>query len=147
MTLSDANLPVTFNAPRSDPCKPGSLLSLRCIIVDDNERFLEAARASLGDRDLTIVGTANTGEEALRRVGELRPDVVLVDIGLGEESGFDVARALVERYPDLESKVILISTRTEDDYADMIDGSPAVGFITKAKLSAGTIRSLVSAGG
>jgi len=146
MTLSDANLPVTFNAPRSDPCKPGALLSLRCIIVDDNERFLEAARASLGDRDLEIVATANTGEEALRRVGELRPDVVLVDIGLGEESGFDVAQALVQRYPDLESRVILISTRTEDDYAEMIEGSPAVGFITKAKLSAGAIRKLVRAG-
>ena len=145
MTLSDANLPVTFNAPRSDPCKPGRLLSLRCLIVDDSDRFLEAARATLGDPSLEIVGTANTSEQALRSVEELRPDVVLVDVGLGKESGFDLAQTLVERYPELESSVILISTRTEDDYADMIKSSPAVGFITKTKLSAGAIRQLVSA--
>ena len=121
-------------------------MSLRCLIVDDNKRFLEVARASLGDSGLEIVATATTSEEALRSVEELQPDVVLVDIGLGAESGFDLARALTDTFPRLVSRVVLISTRSEDDYAEMIEGSPAAGFITKAKLSPRAIRKLVSPG-
>ena len=121
-------------------------MTLRCLIVDDNERFLEAARASLDGDKLEIVGTATTSEQALRSVEELRPEVVLVDIGLGKESGFDLARTLVGRYPWLGSSVVLISTRAEDDYADLIEGSPAVGFITKTKLSARAIHKLVRSG-
>ena len=122
-------------------------MALRCFIVDDSEPFLEAASASLNRRKLEIVGTATTGEQALRRVEELRPDVVLVDVSLGKESGFDLARTLVDNYPWLGSRIILISTRTEDDYADMIESSAAVGFLPKSKLSATAIHKLVSAGG
>jgi two-component system, NarL family, nitrate/nitrite response regulator NarL len=121
-------------------------LSLRCLIVDDNERFLEVARASLGDPGLEIVATATTSEEAFRSVEEHQPDVVLIDIGLGAESGFDLARTLTDTFPRLVSSVVLISTRSEDDYAEMIEGSPAAGFITKAKLSPRAIRELVSPG-
>jgi DNA-binding NarL/FixJ family response regulator len=121
-------------------------LKVRCLIVDDNERFLEAARATLGDAELEIVATATTSDEALRSVEDLQPDVVLVDIGLGAESGFDLARTLIDRFPRLASSVVLISTRSEDDYAEMIESSPAVGFITKTKLSPRAIRKLVSTG-
>ena len=76
----------------------------------------------------------------LRQARELRPDVALVDISLGAESGFDIGRQIT---PHVRS-VILISSRDEDDYAELIAGSPAVGFLSKAELSADAIRRLLT---
>jgi DNA-binding NarL/FixJ family response regulator len=119
---------------------------IRCLIVDDNERFLEVARSSLSRDSIDVVGTATTSAEAMRKAAELRPNVVLVDIGLGEESGFDLARRLAEGFPDLYSGIVLISTRSEEDYTDLIASSPAVGFLSKSRLSATAVRALVSPG-
>lgn len=123
------------------------LVALRCLIVDDSARFLEAVRLSLGGQEIEIVGTATASADALRQVEELRPDAVLVDISLGDESGFELAERLVDRHPWLGSRVVLISTRAEDDFADLIETSPAVGFLSKSQLSGDAVRSLVSAGG
>ena len=117
---------------------------LRCLIVDDNEPFLEIAAASLDGNDLNVLGTATTSAEALRHVAERQPDVVLVDINLGNESGFDLARTLVAGFPRLASGVVLISTRAEQDFGGLIEASPAVGFIRKTQLSARAVRELVA---
>jgi len=114
--------------------------------VDDNERFLAVARSSLERDGFEIVGTAATIAEALEKVDALLPDVVLVDIALGGESGFDLTRQLVERHPDLRAHVVLISTMREEDFADLIASSPAAGFVWKARLSASAVRDLVAAG-
>ena len=116
----------------------------RCLIVDDNVRFLEAARSSLVRQGIEGVGVAATGAEAIARVEAFDPDVVLVDIGLGEESGFEVTRRLVDTFPRLRSRVVLISTRAEDEYADMVEISAAVGFLSKSHLSARTVAQLIS---
>ena len=68
-------------------------MPVRALIVDDNAQFLEAASALLERQGITIVGVASTGVDARRRLDETRPDVVLVDIDLGEESGLDLAHA------------------------------------------------------
>jgi DNA-binding NarL/FixJ family response regulator len=120
------------------------LVRLRCLIVDDNEPFLEIAAAGLTGDDLDVLGTATTSAEALRQVAEQQPDVVLVDINLGEESGFALARQLVERFPQLASGVVLISTRAEQDFGGLIEASPAAGFVPKTKLSANIVRGLVA---
>ena len=117
---------------------------LRCLIVDDNEPFLEIAAASLAGDDLDVLGTATTGAEAMRQVAEQHPDVVLVDINLGEESGFELARELVDRFPQLASGVVLISTRAEQDFGGLIQASPAAGFVPKTRLSAKAVRELVA---
>jgi DNA-binding NarL/FixJ family response regulator len=111
------------------------------LIVDDNMRFLEAARSTLERQGIAVVGTATTTAEALQRAETLRPDVVLVDISLGDESGFELTRRLVE---DFRTRVVLISTRAEDDYADLVATSPAVGFLSKSQLSACALRGLLS---
>ena len=116
----------------------------RCLIVDDNESFLEISAASLDGDDLDVVGTATTCAEALCQVAEQRPDVVLVDINLGEESGFELARMLVERFPQLASGVVLISTRAEGDLAGLIKASPAAGFVPKLQLSARAVLEVVA---
>lgn len=117
---------------------------MRCLIVDDNEPFLEIAATTLTGDDLDILGTATTSAEALRQVAEQHPDVVLVDISLGQESGLALARTLVERFPRLASGVVLISTRAEQDFGGLIEASPAIGFVPKTRLSAKAVRDLVA---
>jgi DNA-binding NarL/FixJ family response regulator len=117
-------------------------MSLQCLIVDDHQPFLKVARAKLERQGMAVVGVAANGTEALRQARELSPDVALVDISLGTESGFDVAR---EISPHVGS-VILISSDDhyeDDDYAELIAGSLAVGFLSKANLSADVISRLV----
>jgi len=118
-------------------------MAIRCLIVDDNESFLEAARLLLEREGLGVAGVASKGAEALRQVEALHPEVILVDICLGEESGLDLARCLVENGPAGKTTVILISTHTEADFADLIADSPAAGFLPKAELSADAIRRIV----
>jgi PleD family two-component response regulator len=110
------------------------------LIVDDSRAFLEAARVLLEREGIAVVGTASTTAEALSRAAELRPEVVLVDITLGAESGFELARRLRENDRDRSLRVILISTRAEADFGDLIAESPAEGFVAKSELSAEAIR-------
>jgi two-component system nitrate/nitrite response regulator NarL len=109
---------------------------LRCLLVDDNEVFLEAASGLLQREGVAVVGVASNTAEALRQARALRPDVILVDIGLGEESGFDLARLLARDGEAGSADVIMISTRAETDYTELIAESPAAGFLAKSELSA-----------
>ncbi len=118
-------------------------MMLRCLIVDDSTRFLEAARGHLEREGIAVVGVASNIAQALRQAERLRPDVTLVDIDLGGESGLELARRLQQEPGSAASKVILVSTHAEDDFADLIAASPAVGFLSKADLSAGAIRDLL----
>jgi two-component system nitrate/nitrite response regulator NarL len=112
------------------------------LIVDDNGSFLEAARALLEREGVHVLGVASTTAQALGQAEQLRPDVVLVDINLGGESGFDLARRLVQEQPDSGS-VILMSTDAEADFAELIAASPANGFVAKSELSTSAIRLLL----
>jgi len=116
---------------------------LRFLIVDDSSGFIVAARSLLEREGITVVGVASTGAEALQRAEELEPDVILLDVGLGEESGFDVARRLAGETSSGTPSVILISTRSRDELAELIDASPAVGFLSKPDLSAKAIQDLL----
>ena len=117
-------------------------MALRCLIVDDSRRFLGAARTLLEREGMTVAGVATTSAEAQRQAETLRPDVVLVDVALGEESGLELARHLVADHAH-EIPVILISTRSEADLVDAIEASPAAGFLAKSDLSADAIRNLL----
>ena len=117
-------------------------VTLRCVIVDDNPGVLRAASDLLERQGIEVVGTAESGEEALAITEELAPDVVLVDIDLGRESGFELSRRLVEGLSG-GSTTILISTHDEADFADLIAASPAIGFVAKSDLSATAIRRLL----
>src|ERR1700746_1584164 len=119
-------------------------MPLRCLIVDDNASFLDAAAHILQREGLAVVGAASSIADALGKARELRPDVILVDIMLGRESGFDLARRLAEADVG-DPTVILISTHAEADFADLIDEAPAAGFMPKSQLSASMIRRLVDA--
>lgn len=118
-------------------------MRLRCLIVDDSPTVLRAASELLERQGVAIVGVAATGDEALRLAKELEPDVMLVDIDLGPESGFDLARRLAETLDAAGTRSILISTHDEADLADLIAASPAIGFVDKSALSAKAIYRLL----
>jgi DNA-binding NarL/FixJ family response regulator len=117
-------------------------MTLRCVIVDDSPDVLRAASELLEGQGVKIVGVARTGADAVQLVEQLEPDVTLVDIDLGDESGFDLARRLaVDR---TGSQSILISTYDQADFAKLIETSPAIGFLPKSDLSETAIRRLLA---
>jgi DNA-binding NarL/FixJ family response regulator len=122
--------------------------ALGVLIVDDNRLFLEAARDRLEQGGLRVVGVAVTSAEALRGAEELGPEVVLVDVILGSESGFELARRLAAHHRDGGGPaVILISTYSAADFAGPIAESPAAGFLPKEELSADAIRRIIDGRG
>ena len=114
--------------------------SIRVVIVDDNESFVHAARAVLQRGGATVVGTALSGAAATQVVLASRPDVVLVDVDLGHESGFAVAQQ-VAAVADV--RIVMISAHPAEDFAEMVSGSVAIGFVPKAELSMNAIRNLL----
>jgi len=118
-------------------------MSLRCLIVDDNARFGDEARSLLEQEGVSVVGFATSGDEAVRLTKELGPDLALVDISLGTESGFDVARRLADIADTVPPRVIFVSTYDEQEFGGPIEASPALGFIAKTELSAERIRRLL----
>ena len=116
-------------------------MALRCLIVDDNEEFLDSASRLLSAQGLEVVGGASTGAEAVRLVRTLAPDVALVDVQLGDEDGLEVARRLAA--DGREMRIILISTHSENELAELIAGSPAVGFLPKTALGADAIAAIL----
>jgi DNA-binding NarL/FixJ family response regulator len=120
-------------------------MSIRCLIVDDSSRFANDARELLEEEGIDVLALAADGEEALRVAREMRPDLALVDIDLGGESGLDVARRLCDGEDgSLAGAVVLISTHTEEQFAELIAASPAEGFIAKSELSADAIATLLA---
>ena len=116
------------------------LQPLRCVIVDDNTAFAEAAANFLGREGITIVGVASNSTEAMSCVAASRPDVTIVDVYLGSESGFDLA----EQLASVAAPVIMTSTHSEQELADMIAESSALGFVSKVELSPEAIRRLLN---
>lgn len=136
----DSVTPASCNAGgaargQTDPVK------LRCVIVDDDVTFLDDARALLESDGVTVAGVASSSAEAVQRVKALRPDVVLIDIRLGEESGFHAARQLAA--DGHGAALIMISADAGEDYADLIADSPVTGFLPKVQLSAAAIGRLL----
>lgn len=122
-------------------------VALRCLIVDDNLRFLETARELLRRDGLDVVGVASNTADALARAAELQPDVALVDVYLGEEDGLDLARRLANGSERVRCPVILISTYAEADLGEAIERVPAAGFVRKTRLSGAAIHDVLAAAG
>jgi CheY-like chemotaxis protein len=118
----------------------------RILIVDDNAHFLQAARTLLEREGMRVVAVASTSAEAIRHARELQPDVMLVDVDLGDESGFDLARQLTQAGSVIAGCVVLISAYPESDLRDIIDASPAIAFLPKSQLSSDAIRQLLGEG-
>ena len=113
------------------------------VVADDNPSFADIARVLLERQGRRVLGVAGTSAEAVDLVAERRPDVVLVDLMLGDESGLDLAQVLVGDRSRDAPVVILISACPTADVADLIAASPAAGFLPKSELSSDAIRQIV----
>jgi two-component system, NarL family, nitrate/nitrite response regulator NarL len=119
---------------------PGTPLT--CLIVDDSLQFVEAAEQLLADDGVDVVGFAGTEDQAVTATLALDPGVALVDVDLGGESGVDVARRLAT-LPDGGPPVILISAESGSEFAELVEASGALGFVSKTELSGNAIRTLL----
>ncbi len=116
-------------------------VTFRCLIVDDSEGFLESAARLLESQGVRIVGRATSSESALRLVEELRPEVVLVDVDLGDEDGIELARDITAHAP--LTRVVLISAHDWEDLDETALDSGAAGFIPKRDLGAAAIGAVI----
>jgi DNA-binding NarL/FixJ family response regulator len=111
------------------------------LIVDDHPSFLAAARLLLEAEGFVVVGVATDGASAVTETLRLSPDVVLLDVGLPDINGFEVASHL--RTAGAASAIVFASSRDSSDFGALIAESGARGFIAKAELSGEAVRALV----
>jgi DNA-binding NarL/FixJ family response regulator len=112
------------------------------VIVDDHAGFRSHAKALLEADGFDVVGEAGDGVSALAAVGQLCPQVVLLDIQLPDMDGFEIAERLARAAE--QPVVVLISTRGVSSYRRRLARSPARGFIAKSELSGNALSALVS---
>jgi DNA-binding NarL/FixJ family response regulator len=118
---------------------------MRCLIVDDDDALRQEMSAMLEEQGISVVGSAACGAEALTQIAQRDLDVVLIDIDLRGESGLELTRMVAERADGASfPHMVLISTHDESEYADLIEASPAVGFLAKTELSAAAIRRMLA---
>jgi two-component system response regulator EvgA len=112
------------------------------LIVDDHAGFRRTVRRALELEGWEVVGEAGDGAGALEAAEELHPDVVLLDIGLPDESGFVVAAKLYAAQS--AHAVVLTSTRDAADYTMLARGSWAAGFVAKSELSGAALDAMLA---
>lgn len=118
-------------------------MHVSCLIVDDDDGFLEVARDLLEREQIEVVGVASNSAGAMRLATSARPDVVLIDVNLGDESGFDLVDSLSGIGHAVPPTLILISTYTLDDFIDLpVPGAAA--FLRKSDLSGTSIRRILA---
>jgi DNA-binding NarL/FixJ family response regulator len=114
---------------------------LTAVLVDDDGGFRRLARLALAADGVQVIAEATTGDSALQAVLEHGPDVVLLDIGLPDIDGTEVARRL-RATAGCRSTIILISSR-ESGYGRRVAAGCAAGFIRKDRLSSAAIEAIV----
>lgn len=111
------------------------------LIVDDHAAFRESASALLEAEGFEVVGVAADGPAAIIAAARLRPQVVLLDVRLPGQDGFEVAQ-LLSASPEPPA-VVLISSRDASTYGARLAAAPVKGFIAKRELSGATLAALV----
>ena len=123
-------------------------MSTRILLVDDHPLFLDGVRAALSRADdLVVVGEAHAVAGALVAARELRPDVVLLDLGLPDGSGIDATRAILAEAPSV--RVLVMTMSAEDDAVVTAMRAGARGYVVKGSGRADLLQGIrtVAAGG
>lgn len=103
---------------------------IRVLVVDDHDLVRTGISRMLADiSGLQVIGQADSGEDAIRKARELKPDVVLMDVKMPGIGGLDATRKLLRSYPDL--KVIAVTICEEDPFPTRLLQAGAAGYLTK----------------
>ncbi|EWC39907.1 UvrY/SirA/GacA family response regulator transcription factor [Pseudomonas stutzeri] len=103
---------------------------IRVLVVDDHDLVRTGISRMLADiSGLQVVGQADSGEDAIRKARELKPDVVLMDVKMPGIGGLEATRKLLRSYPDL--KVIAVTICEEDPFPTRLLQAGAAGYLTK----------------
>jgi DNA-binding NarL/FixJ family response regulator len=114
---------------------------LRVLIVDDHAPFRAIARRVLARAGYDVVGEAADGAAAMRAARDLHPDAVLLDVGLPDADGVQLAAQLAGR--DNRPVVVLTSSRDRRDLEPVLRRSAAQGFLHKEELTAAALARLI----
>lgn len=114
---------------------------IRVLLVDDHAILREGIRSMLADHDeIQVVGEAQDGLEALARVGELRPDVALMDFAMAKMNGLEATRLICQKYP--RTRVLVLSQYEERQYVLPLLQAGAAGYLLKRALGSDLINAL-----
>ncbi len=104
--------------------------AITVLVVDGHQTFVESLGVALREQpDLRYVGHARTGQEALRLVGDLRPNVVLLDPELSDADGIAIAELMRHRFPD--TRVVILTASIVAALVGRATAAGAAGFLTK----------------
>ena len=106
--------------------------TIRVLLVDDNSEVLTDLQDELGT-EFEIAGTAENGEEAVRAVLRLDPDVVVLDITMPVMNGLQVAKFLRDKHP--RTKILFFTIHEEPEYISAAFSAGACGYVTKRRLT------------
>jgi DNA-binding NarL/FixJ family response regulator len=114
------------------------------LIVDDHAGFRSWAREVLTHEGFQVIGEAGDGHTALRLVGELHPEVVLLDIQLPDLDGFAVAELIAHQIANqgVATEIVLTSGRAPEDFGGRLSASPH-GFVRKEDLSGASLAAVL----
>ncbi|MDX6199107.1 MAG: hypothetical protein QOJ79_2258 [Actinomycetota bacterium] len=112
------------------------------LVVDDHAPFRALARQVLEGVAFRVVGEAATGFEGLAMTRELHPDVVILDVGLPDRNGFDLAGDLMRTTPP--PAVLLVSSRDWGRVGRRVLDSGACGFLPKEELSTAAVEAMLA---
>jgi two-component system nitrate/nitrite response regulator NarL len=119
---------------------------IRVVLADDQRAYREGlARAIAGHCRLDLVGVAHDGDAALEAIESLTPDVALVDVRMAGMEGTALCRELRRRYPDLHTRVILMSAHDGAALEEHVELCGADGFVSKDRSRREICEALVQA--
>jgi DNA-binding NarL/FixJ family response regulator len=120
---------------------------VRCVIVDDNDGFIHLASVLLVLDGLDVVGAARNRVQGLRLVVDACPNVALVDLHLGQDSGIELVADIVRAGLAAQMFMILVSACAEDDLREAFGLSAADGYLPKMAVSGDAVRDMLRGNG
>ena len=115
--------------------------TIRVLVVEDFPAFRRFITSTLGERrDLHIIGVASDGPEGVQKAVELKPDLILMDIGLPTMNGIEAAQQIRQLVP--AAKIVFLSQESSADVIQLALSTGALGYVVKSKAGSQLIRAL-----